>query len=227
MPIRLNLLADTQAAEELRRKDPVKRAIFAAGVIVVLVALWATTLQLKIMAAKSDIHSLDTKWKGIEQGYKEAVESQRATIETEQKLAALGSMTTNRFLWGTTLDAFQHTLNGIDDIQVSHLRTEQIYIINEETKPPPNSPPNAQGKPASATERIKLTIDAVDSTPISPGSRVNKYKEAIVAVPFFKDHLTKTNGVLLTQRSAPQANKNGPGLVVIFTLECFFPEKTR
>src|SRR6185295_3192811 len=117
----------TQAAEELRRKDPVKRAIFAAGVIVVLVALWATTLQLKIMAAKSDIHSLDTKWKGIEQGYKEAVESQRATIETEQKLAALGSMTTNRFLWGTALDAFQHTLNGVDDVQISHLRTEQVY----------------------------------------------------------------------------------------------------
>lgn len=224
MPIRLNLLADTQAAEELRRKDPVKRAIYVAGLLVLLVALWASTLQFKILASKGDIKSLDTKWKGIEQGYKEAVESQRATIETEQKLAALGSMTTNRFLWGTALDAFQHTLSGVDAVQVSHLRTEQVYIINEETKPPPNSPPNVQGRPASATERIKMTIDAADAT---AGNRVNTYKESIVAVPFFRDNLTKTNGVLLTQRSAPQANRNGPGIVVIFTLECFFPEKTR
>lgn len=224
MPIRINLLADAQAAEELRRKDPVKRAIYVAGFLVFLVALWATTLQLKIMAAKGDISSLDTKWKRIEQGYKEAVDSQRATIETELKLASLQSLTTNRFLWGTALDALQRTLKGVEDVQVNRLRTEQVYIINEEFKAPAGSPPGVTTKPASATERIKLTIDATDST---AGSRVNKYKESIVAVPFFKDHLNAKDGVLLTQRSAPQQSKFGLGMVVNFTLECFFPEKTR
>ena len=224
MPIRINLLAETQAAEELRRKDPVKRAIFVAGFLVFLVGLWASTLQFKIMTAQGDLNSLNTKWQRIEKGYKEAVDSQRATIETEQKLAALESMTSNRFLWGTALNAFQETLKGVDDVQVSHLRTEQIYIINEETKAPANSPPGTPGKPATATERIKLTIDASDAT---AGGRVNKYKESIVAVPFLKEHLTKTNGVLLTQRSAPQPSKTGVGLAVNFTLECFFPEKTR
>jgi len=224
MPIRINLLAETQAAEELRRKDPVKRAILVGGFFVFLVGLWASTLQCKIMAAKGDLKTLETKWKGIEKQYKEAVDSQRATIETKEKLAALETMKTNRFLWGTALNAFQHTLNGVDDVQVNHLRTEQVYIMTEEAKAPPNSPPGTPGKPATATERIKLILDATDST---AGGRVNKYKESIVAVSFFKDRLTRTNGVLLTQRSAPQMSKTGMGMVVNFTLECFFPETTR
>ena len=87
------------------------------------------------------------------------------------------------------------------------------------------SNPAKPGKPATATERIKLTIDASDTT--VGGRGVNKFKESIVAVPFFKEHLTKTNGVLLTQRSPPQPSKTGVGMAVNFTLECFFPEKTR
>ena len=114
------------------------------------------------MAAKGDLNSLETKWKGIEKGYKEAVDSQRATIEAREKLAALETMRTNRFLWGTALNAFQHTLDGVEDVQVSHLRTEQVYIITEESKPPPNSPPGTPGKPAAATERIKFIVDATD-----------------------------------------------------------------
>ena len=40
MPIRLNLLAEAQAAEELRRKDPVKRAILAGvGFVIAMVAV--------------------------------------------------------------------------------------------------------------------------------------------------------------------------------------------
>jgi uncharacterized membrane protein YiaA len=53
MAISINLLAEAQAAEEQRRKDPVKRAALAAGFVVFLVALWATTLQLRIMASKA------------------------------------------------------------------------------------------------------------------------------------------------------------------------------
>ncbi len=34
MPIRLNLLAEAQAAEEMRRRDPVKRALWLAGLII-------------------------------------------------------------------------------------------------------------------------------------------------------------------------------------------------
>ena len=35
MPIRINLLAEAQAAEEMRRRDPVKRALWGASIVVV------------------------------------------------------------------------------------------------------------------------------------------------------------------------------------------------
>ena len=39
MPIRINLLAEAQAAEEMRRKDPVKRAVWIGGFVIFLVLL--------------------------------------------------------------------------------------------------------------------------------------------------------------------------------------------
>ena len=113
MPIRINLLAEAQAAEELRRKDPVKLAFYVAGFVVFLIALWAMTLQFKIMAAGSDLSGLGSKWKSIEPRYNEVVQRKRQAIEMEEKLAALGRMTTNRFLWANALNAFQQSLNGL------------------------------------------------------------------------------------------------------------------
>jgi hypothetical protein len=224
MPIRINLLAEAQAAEELRRKDPVKRAALAAGCVVCCVLLWASTLQFKIIAAKSDLHTLETKWKSIEKSYQVAVESRRKALEAEEKLGALQHYTANRFLWGSALNAFQQTLNGVDDVQVTRLRTEQSYFLTEETKPRTNGTMIIAGKPATSTEKILLTVEAVDSSP-QPGTHVNKFKEAIVNVPYFQSNLQKTNGVLLTSLSAPQTGPLGRTPYVLFTLQCFFPEK--
>src|SRR5436189_254317 len=104
MPIRINLLAEAQAAEESRRKDPVKRVALAAISLILVVVLWASMLQLKILSAKSDLDSVEIKWKSIEKNYQEAVDFQRRGIEAEQKLSALRQMTTNRFLWATVLN---------------------------------------------------------------------------------------------------------------------------
>jgi len=226
MPIRINLLAEAQAAEEERRKDPVKRGIYVAAFLVSIVALWAMTLQFKVISIKSELNGLDTKWKSIEQNYKAAVEAQRGTIEAEQKLAALHLMTTNRFLWGNALNAFQQTLGTMDDVQVVRLKTEQLYSLSEGTPTRTNGTTVIPGKPGTATERISLTVDAMDISP-QPGRRVNQFKEAIGAVPFFKENLTKTNGVMLMSRGAPMNSPNGRQTFVMFQLKCSFPEKIR
>lgn len=226
MPIRINLLAEAQAAEEERRRDPVKRGTYVAAFLVFVVAFWAATLQFKIIGAKSELNGLDAKWKSIEKNYKAAVEAQRSSIDTEQKLAALYQMTTNRFLWGNVLNAFQQTLGTIDDVQVVRLKAEQAYLIGEGTPNRTNETAVIPGKPPTATEKISMTIDAMDVGP-GPGRRVNQFKESIATVPFFKDGLTKTNGVMLMSRSAPQNNPNGRQTFVSFSLKCSFPEKTR
>lgn len=218
-------MAEAQAAEELRRKDPVKRAFIVAGLLVFLVAIWASMLQFKIVSAKGELRGLESKWKSIEKGYQVAVESQRRTIEAQRKLSALHQLTTNRFLWGTALNAFQQALTGVDDVQVVRLKTEQTYFTTEETKTKSDDAKATSGKPATATERINFTVEAMDFSP-QPGGSVNKFKESIANVPHFKGTLQKTNGVLLTSLSAPQVNAQGKPFVM-FTLQCFFPEAVR
>lgn len=226
MPIRINLLAEAQAAEELRRKDPVKRAIWVGVFLVFLVALWAMTLQFKILRVKGDLSSLNTKWSSIEKSYQVAVDYQRRSIEAEQKLTALHEMTTNRFLWGTALNAFQQTLTSLDGVHVVRLKTDQSYLASEEIKAQTEAGRVIPGRAPTATERVRMVIDAIDSSN-PPGARVTKFKENIATVPFFKESLQATNGVRLTQRSAPQLSPNGKQPFVMFQLEAHFTEKTR
>jgi len=226
MPIRINLLAEARAAEEERRRDPVKRGVFVSACLVSLVAVWAMALQFKVIAVKLELNGLDSKWKAIEQNYKAAVAAQRNSVETEQKLAALQRMTTNRFLWGNALNAFQQTLGTMDDVQIVRLKTDQLYSLNEGTPNRTNGTTVIPGRPATATEKISLLVDAMDVSP-QPGRRVNQFKESIATVPFFKDNLTKTNGVMLMSRSAPNNSPNGRQTFVMFQLKCSFPDKTR
>jgi hypothetical protein len=225
MPIRINLLAEAQAVQEDRRKDPVKRALLVSAVIVGLVLAWTGKLQFNMGTCRSELTRLDAKWRSLEKDYAAVVESQRQMIEAEQKLAALERMTTNRFLWGTALNAFQQTLNGVDDIQVVRLRTEQLYAHAEGKSAQTNGTIVIPAKPGVATEKISMTIEAMDSSR-QPGSQVNRYKEAVANVPYFQSSLQKTNGVLLTSLSAPQSTV-GRNPFVMFTLQCFFPEVSR
>jgi hypothetical protein len=225
MPICINLLAEAKAAEEQRRKDPVKRAIFIAAFIVFLVILWSSTLQFKIMASKSELSSLDSRWKDIEKNYAVALETKKRFTDVDTKLTALQLMKTNRFLWGTAFNAVQQMLGGIEDVQVMRLKTDQNYTQTEEVKPRKDGTRLVPGRPPTATERISITLDAIDSS-AQPGSQVSRFKESIAAVPFFQTSLQKTNGVLLTSLSAPQAGPQGRAQVN-FTLQCFFPEKVR
>ncbi len=226
MPIKLNLLAEAQAAEEMRRKDPVKRGMYVGGFLVSVVVIWALTLQAKVIHAKASLGTLETKWKAIEKDYQKAVESRRKSLEIEDKLASLGRLTTNRFLWGPVLDGLQHTLKGIEDVQVMRLKTEQMYALQEEVKPRTNNTQVIPGRPAHSTEKVTVTLEALDSS-TPPGSQVNRYKESIGGVEYFQKGLQKTNGVLLTTLSPPQTSQNTRGQFVMFTLQCYFPEKTR
>ena len=55
MPIRINLLAEEQAAEEMRRRDPIKRALFAGAALAVLMLGWIGLTQMNVMAARREL----------------------------------------------------------------------------------------------------------------------------------------------------------------------------
>lgn len=227
MPIRINLLAEFHALEEERRRDPVKRAYLVAGVILGITLGWSGILQLKVIGWRSQLSGLETKWTSIAKDYERTVEEQRKLIEAERKLTALQNLTTNRFLWGTALNALQHVMNGIDDVQVTHLKCAQVYAVTEATKPTTRGGVNVPARPAQASERVTLLIHGTDASGPQPGSMVNKFKQGITKVSYFENQLKKTNGVLLTSLSAPQLGANGRQPFVTFSVQCDFPEKVR
>jgi hypothetical protein len=226
MPLRLNLLAETQALEDMRRRDPVKRAIWVGVFLGVAILLWSSSLQLKAMILKGELNGFESKLAGRTNEFLQVLENQKKLGDVNQKLAALTRLATNRFLNGTMLDALQHTT--VQDVQLVRLKTEHSYLITEETKQKTNSTGKVTtpAKPATFTEKIVLTLDAKD-TSATPGDQVNKYKEAIADCGYFQHALGKTNEVRLRDLGTPQPPGPDGKPFMPFTLECRYPEKTR
>lgn len=224
MPIRLNLLAEAQAVEEQRRKDPVKRAIWAAVLLTALVLAWASSLQLKAIVSNTALGDVVAEMNACTNDYKQVIEMQKKTGDMAQKLTALHILTTNRFLNGTLLNALQQTT--VENVQVVHLRLNQTYSLAEETKPKTNGSKVIPGSPGKVTEKLVLTIDGSDSSP-NPGEQVARMKDTISTYTYFQENLDQANPVLWKNSSSPQISPDTGRAIVTFTLECRYFEKTR
>lgn len=223
MPIRLNLLAEAQAHEDLRRRDPVKRVIWAGVVIVVGMLVWSSSLQVRALLEKGSTTSLEAQVASRTNQYRIVLENQQKAAEISQRLASLKLLAASRFLQGNLLDTLQHVM--VDDVQVARLRTEQVYLYTEAVKGGTNSEGKViTPKPASATERIAIILEARD-TAANPGDQVPAFKQALTSSPYFSNLLGQAQ-VRLASISPPQALP-GSKPAVNFTLECRLPEKTR
>ena len=225
MPIHINLLAEAQAAEELRRRDPVKRTLWAGGVVVALTLGWCLVVQGQAMSAKSEFNRHDAHWKSIEKKHAAVTDDLKAAAEIEKKLAALDRLSTNRFLIGSALNALQLTM--VDQVQATRVKTEQTFTVIEPVVPnKTDSGKKAPAKPAVAIEKTKVIVEARDWNPAA--QNYNKYKEAIANHPAFQNNLVKPDALRLTSLSKPAVDPSDPlRPFVIFTLEMQYPEVRR
>ncbi|HMP83973.1 MAG TPA: hypothetical protein PKA41_14840 [Verrucomicrobiota bacterium] len=223
MPIRLNLLAEAQAAEEERRRDPVKRFILVAVLLVVGMLVWSGTIQLKVMMYRSELGTMDGQVASLTNKYTTVLEQQARAKDTRRKLDALNSLATNRFLQGSLMDAMQRST--VDHVQLTRLKILQEYTYTPEVKGRTNAGRITPGKPPTVKEKITIALDAKDSSP-NPGDQINPLREAVGTNIFFSTLLGKNNEVVMTKLSQPQAVAGEPPFV-LFTIECRIPEKTR
>jgi hypothetical protein len=128
MPIRINFLAEQLAAEEARRRDPVKRALWAGGALVAVMILWSVSLQLRLVTARAGLSRYETKLAAMEADSKEARLDWAAAGELEKRLAHLQRYSTNRFFSATVLDALQQVV--LDDVRVVQLQSAHTYSTN-------------------------------------------------------------------------------------------------
>jgi hypothetical protein len=220
MPIRINLLAEAQAAEELRRKDPVKRGIWVGGFLVCVVLLWIAKLQLDISFEHHDYNAVETDWKGKMTKYSTVTNEQSRIAEVERKLAALDTLSTNRFLWAPVLNALQKTM--VDNVQVTRLIGAQALVKEDGHDIGAGS--SRRHVPGGVVEKISLSIEAKDLKPND--QNYTKYKESLCTFGFFAARLQRRDGFVMDGILSPlTVDPVDPGKqFVTFTLASHFPE---
>jgi hypothetical protein len=227
MPIRINLLAEAQAAEDLRRRDPVKRAIWFGGFFVCVVLLWCGKLQVDIWREGITRARMERDWAIKEPKYKVLVATVEKANRLDTLLNGLDRYSTNRFLWANALNAIQHST--IDDIQVTRFRGEQIFEITNPENSTNNTAngPVVSHKPAISTEKIRLVVDARDFN--NQNQTWTRYKETLASNAFFKRHLKRGEGFVLDgTQSAPMRDPFDPAHeFVTFSLVSRLPEVKR
>jgi hypothetical protein len=132
MPIRLNLLAEQQEAEEARRRDPVKRSLWIAGLLIGVVIFWSIMLFINNIAARSRLRSQETTFANLQPSFAEATNTLGRLSDIEYKIHALQSYASNRFLWGNALSAAQYSV--VDDAQISRISSQQDFKKGEEAR---------------------------------------------------------------------------------------------
>lgn len=222
MPIRINLLAEQQAAEEMRRRDPVKRCLWGGGVAVALMLLWSGQTQVGVMAARARLAQEEARLQKVDKPSKQVTSSREQTLQIEKKLEALYRLGTNRFLWGPPLDALQRAT--LPNVNITKLNGSQVYTFREAVRYVTNGV--AASRPPFTVEKITLSIEARDYGQQSD-QNILKFRKIIEDIPYFKGTLA-TNGVNLVSFTEPQPDEaDRKKNFVFFTLECRYPEKIR
>ena len=223
MPIRINLLAEAQAAAELRRKNPVKRGIWIGSFLVCVVLLWIAKLQLDISFEKHSYNNVEADWKSKMTKYSTVTNAQVKTREVDEKLAQLDYLSTNRFLWAPVLNALQKTM--VDQVQVTRLAGVQTLV--KEDGRDIGSGSTKRRLPGAMIEKVSLSIEAKDLKPND--QNYTKFKESLCTFDFFAKHLQRRDGFVMDGILGPltvdpvDPNKQ----FVTFTLASHFPEARR
>ena len=214
MPIHINLLAENQAIEEMRRRDPFKRALSVGIILVVLFVVWGGWVTGKSLVAKEQFTGLQGKINALTNNFQHAKADINKVTTAKTRLAKLDQLQGARFLQGNLLNAMQ--LATIDGVQLNRLIVDQSFQ------------PIGEPKPTKVTEHIVLRLYARDFS-ANPGDLINKFRETVSRQSYFQGMLDKTNNVQLVGSPSPpstDASANGKPYVA-FTFECRFRDQTR
>jgi len=132
MPIRINLLAEQQTAEEMRRRDPVKRVLYLGVALTLLMLLWVGLTGVNVGLARHELSGYETRLKKVEEQSKSVKNNQTSLNDMDSKIQALDKYQRSRFFWATFLDAVQGV--SLETIRLMEIKAEQRYSAGEAIK---------------------------------------------------------------------------------------------
>ncbi len=212
MPIRINLLAEQLAEEDARRRDPVKRTAWVAGVVVALMGIWSLYLQGRIWLMREQSKGLEAKWQSIVTNHNEVKAIIAKTAEIHAKLEALQQLATGRFLIAPNLNALQYT--PIEPVRLTRLRLDSSFT--------PEVMVLKSGRMTNIIAKQVLTLQGVvkGSLSVEP---IEQFKANIGRNEFFQLALLRTNGVYLREFAPRPDPEDATNNIGTFTLECYYP----
>lgn len=148
MPIRINILAEQQHEADVRRRDPVKRAVTVAVLIVASVLCYYGWLLTHKGMKNSALANTKAALTAIEPDAAAARIALDGVKDLEGRVDALNNLATNRVLWGTFMNSLQKAV--IVEVPISQVRVVQGYDVE--------SPPPLNGIPMPATTIQKITV---------------------------------------------------------------------
>lgn len=199
MPIRINLLAEELHAAEMRRRDPVKRAVLLAVVIVGSVIAWYLSLLAQKGLKSAAVARNKAELAALEDESKTAREALGGVTELEKRINQLNNLATNRVLWGSFLNAMQKVV--LPEVPVTQLRVSQTYDIE---------PARMNGRvpqPAMSTEFITVTVTARDYG--KPAEQLyDRFRQQVLANDLMKQHLDEEKGITFESFGGPTPDRN-------------------
>lgn len=223
MPIRINLLTEAIAEENLRRRDPVKRAIYLGGFLIVLSLVWLSSSWLKYKMTQNTFDRVEGEIQMHTNAYAQVQANLKVIGEDKRRLAALAELSKSRLLKGDLLNALQKIY--VKNVQLVRVRLDQSYVQHAGVPAKSNGEGSTPARPGTSTQKTLLTLDAKDYS-ANPGDMVNHYKDALVSSPYFSSILDTNSGIRLANLSPSQSSGDGKSFV-LFTLECKFSDITR
>lgn len=220
MPIRINLLAEALADEDLRRRDPVKRAIYGGAFFVALSLVWYSSSLLEFMMDKEHLSQIQGRIQLHTNDYAQVKSNLKKIDEAQMRLDALDQLSAARFLQGNLLNALQRTC--VPNVQLTQVRVNQNYVLTAAVPAKKTDHGTTPAQPASAVEQVTLTIDAKDFSQ-NAGEAIPNYKDVLIKHQYFAPSIG-TNGIRLAGLSPQQMPLDGKPFVT-FSLECRFADR--
>jgi type IV pilus assembly protein PilM len=217
----LNLIAEDIEERERRRRDPVRHVAFAACFIIAALLFWAVQLRVRVWTVERELKRDAANRLEWERLRREITLSKGRLAEANATFAALQTHYTNRFVFGSALDALQQAAMG--EIQLTRLTLLQSVVNTAEKKGISEKNKTVPRQPGYSTEKRSLTLQAKNFG--GPEDR-EKFIEKISSVPYFKEHLRKEEPVVLRNHMARQVDPLDPSKTFnLFTIECMYPDR--
>src|ERR1039457_2707275 len=125
MPIRINLLAEAIAVEDLRRRDPVKRAMFIGAFLVALSLVWFSSIWLTYILKKQELNQIQAEIQTHTNDFALVQNNLKKIADVQKRMDALDQLSAARFLQGNLMNGLQ--LTYVPNVQLNRLRIDQTY----------------------------------------------------------------------------------------------------